>query len=92
MNERDHLRRWVKKFKLAHPSALVVRIADSPVCRKPFDIFILMDAVFTAIEFKVGGAGLLPHQRRELLTVKANGGIAKVIRFMEKGETVEEVL
>lgn len=89
MNERARGSAWLKKFQLENPDALVCRIPDSPVCRKPFDAFTLLDGVFVAIEFKLVGEELLSHQLDALRRVKANGGVAKVIYFGPDGKAEE---
>ena len=90
MNEREIGNRWLKAYKKEHPNVFVQRLPDSPVMRKPFDAFILQDGIFTAIEFKMEGNGLLAHQEDELLTVKKCGGKARVIVFSKDGEIVED--
>ena len=92
MNEREMGGKWLKNFGRKNPGAFVCRIADSPVCRKPFDAFVLMDGGFVAIEFKVRPNDLEPHQRKALLDVKQAGGVARVIYFSKEGEIVEEVV
>jgi hypothetical protein len=90
VNERELGARWLKKFQLDAPASFVYRIADSPVSRKPFDAFLLVDGRFTAVEFKVEGNKLEPHQRKALLDVKAAGGRALVVWFDKKGKLWKE--
>lgn len=90
MNERELGAQWLKKFQLGRPEAFVYRIADSPVSRKPFDAFILLEGQFDAVEFKVEGNALEPHQRKALLDVKAAGGRALVVWFDKKGKLWKE--
>lgn len=82
--------KYLRKLQLQHPSAFVYKIDDSPVSRKPFDSFVLLDGSFTAIEFKVGRNPLEAHQKRALLEVKAAGGKAKLIVFTKEGEIEKE--
>ena len=91
-NERELCSKWLKKFQLEHPDAAVHRIADSPVSRKPFDAFILIEGIFVAIEFKMDGEALEAHQKFELDKIKRNGGVAKVIYFLGRGKTKEVTL
>ncbi len=84
--------KYLKKFGKENPSAFVCRIADSPVCRKPFDAFILIDGMMMAIEFKVSPNDLEPHQRKALFEVKRAGGISKVIYFSKEGKIIQEVV
>ena len=91
MDERKLANRWLDKFKKETPSAFVFRIPDSPVGRKPFDAIIFMDEKFMAVEFKLEGGKVLPHQDRELKIVKQNGGMAKVVYFM-KDKSIKEVI
>lgn len=91
MNERELGAKWLKKYAERFPDSFVCRIGDSPVSRKPFDAFVVMDRKFTAIEFKVRPNDLEPHQRKALLDVKKAGGTALVIYFSKDGKTAEEV-
>lgn len=91
VNERELGSRYLKKFHGSFKGAFVYRIADSPVCRKPFDAFILLDGKFTAVEFKVEPNDLEPHQRKALMDVKRAGGEAKVIYFDKAGKVSKEV-
>ena len=90
MNERELGKKFLSKFELEHPGCFCYRIPDSPVCRKPFDCFVLVDGLFTAIEFKMVGNSLQPHQRKALLDVKQAGGIAKAIWFGKDGKVARE--
>lgn len=90
MNERELGAKWLKKFQLERQGAFVYRIADSPVSRKPFDAFLLVDGQFDAVEFKIEGNVLEPHQRKALLDVKAAGGRALVVWFDKKGKPWKE--
>ncbi len=90
MNERELGLKWLKSFQKVWPKAFVYRIPDSPVMRKPFDAMILQDGVYMAIEFKMDGEELLPHQKRALLDVKKNGGVARFIVFGKDGSTVKD--
>jgi hypothetical protein len=92
VDERKLGNRYINKFRKTNPTSFVFRIPDSPVGRKPFDAFIFMDGEFVAIEFKIEGGSLLPHQSHELNIVKKNGGIAKVVYFMKDGSIKEVIL
>jgi hypothetical protein len=91
VNERELGAKWLKKYAARFSGAFVCRIGDSPVSRKPFDAFIVMDGRFTGVEFKVHPNDLEPHQRKALIDVKNAGGTALVVYFSKDGKTVEEV-
>lgn len=91
MNEREMGARYLSKLEKDTPSAFVCRIPDSPVSRKPFDAFVVLDGVFKALEFKIIPNDLEPHQAKALRDVKKAGGIATVIYFTKQGKIDREV-
>lgn len=93
MNERELGNAWLKKFKKENPDAFVYRIADSPVSRKPFDGFILDPYLGSiAVEFKMEGEKLLPHQKRELENFRKAGGTCYIVYFLKDGGEKKEVM
>ena len=92
MSERDRAGMYLTKFQKEHPKAFVYNIPDSPVGRKPFDALIFDGGVFTAIEFKMEGGKLKPHQKDALMRVRENGGLAKAVYFGTRGVSKEIVL
>ena len=92
MGERDRAGRYLTKFQKEHPNAFVYNIPDNPVGRKPFDAVIFYRGQFVAIEFKMEGGKLKPHQKDALMRVRENGGLAKTVFFGQRGVSKEIVL
>ena len=92
MSERERAGRYLSKYQKTNPASFVWNIPDNPVGRKPFDAVIVHDGVFLAIEFKMEGRKLEPHQKDALERVRNNGGVSKMIYFGSRGISKEIVL
>lgn len=100
MSERDKVASFMLKLRKV-PRSWWYKIPDVRTCgncgkvatsdKRPFDVIGSLDGMAIAIEFKMPGAKLSPHQEAQLRLFAHTGGVSLVVYLHPGGELVQRM-